>query len=189
VVAADRAPEPGRKSFIVGAKLGGIVPLDGLSPFVHGGIELGYVLPAQQRRLAIVVTVDYTQPTTSHQETDPRVMGGTYSWKLTEQELGVMAGLMFRATWIKPVIPYAGIGPRILFARSKVRDDGAPAISTTTERSTRIGVGIPLGVELVLGPGSAVGELLLQYGTLNHVATGDAHTAAITLGLGYRMLL
>ena len=174
---------------IAGGKIGGIVPLDGLSPFVHVGLELGYVLPALEHRLAIVVSVDYTQPRTSNDEIDPRVMGGTYTWKLTQDELGVMAGVIYRATSVRPVIPYGGIGPRILFARSKVRDDGGPTISTTMERSTRVGLGIPLGVELPLGPGRAIGELLFQYGTLDHVATGDSHTGAFTLGVGYRLLL
>lgn len=180
---------PERVGLMFGAKVGGIVPLDGLSPFVHFGIELGYVLPPFKRQLAIVVAIDYTQPTTTNVESDPRVMGGTYTWRLTQQELGVMTTLMFRATSVKPVIPYGGIGPRILFARSNVRDDGAPMISTTKEQSTRLGVGIPLGIELPLGPGSGIAELLLQYGTLDHTATGDAHTGALTLALGYRMLL
>jgi hypothetical protein len=187
---APPVPAPAREpSVLIGAKLGGIVPLDGLSPFVQGGLEIGRVLPGWQRRLAIFLAVDYTQPTTSHEEQDPRVMGGTYSWKLTEQELGVMAGVMFRVSGLGKLVPYGGIGPRLLLARSSVRDDGGPMISKTTERSTKLGVGIPLGVELVLGPGRAVGELLFQYGTLDHVATGDASSGALTLGVGYRLLL
>lgn len=192
VVAPVPAPAPApatEPSLLVGAKLGGIVPLDGLSPFVQGGLEVGRVLPGWQRRLAIFLAIDYTQPTTSHEEQDPRVMGGTYSWKLTEQELGVMAGVMFRLHGFGKLVPYGGIGPRLLLARSSVRDDGGPMISKTTERSTKLGVGIPLGVELVLGPGRAVGELLFQYGTLDHVATGDAHSGALTLGVGYRLFL
>jgi hypothetical protein len=176
----------GRDAFLAGTKLGGIVPFAGLSPFVHVGVELGYML--MQRRLAIIVGVDYTQPTTTGSESDPRVMGGSYTWKLVERELGVMATLVYRLTSVKPVIPYGGIGPRILFARSKVQDDGAPMISATTEQSTKIGVGIPLGVELPLGPGSGIAELLLQYGTLDHVATGDSNTGAVSLGVGYRLV-
>lgn len=172
---------------MLGARVGGIVPLAGLSPFVHFGVEVGYAM--MDGKLAIVVSADYTQPTTTNQESDPRVMGGTYTWKLTEQQLGVMATVIYRLTSLKTVIPYGGIGPRVLFARSKVQDDGAPMISITEEQSTRIGVGIPVGVELPLGPGSGIGEVLFQYGTLDHVATGDSHTGAITLALGYRMLL
>jgi hypothetical protein len=80
-----------------------------------------------QRKLAIIVGVDYTQPTTTNEESDPRVMGGAYTWKLIEQELP-------------------------------------------------------------LGPGSGIAELLLQYGTLDHVATGDSHTGAASLGVGYRFV-
>lgn len=176
---------------LLGAKVGGIAPFDGLSPFVAFGIELGVTLPPLDHRLAIVLEIDYTQPTTTGTETDPRVMGGTYTWKLTEQELAVMPVLLFRMTGMagRSITPFVGIGPRMLFARSTVRDNGMPTIAETHEQSTRIGVGVPLGAELAAGPGRLIGELLVQYGTLNHVATGDANTGALSLFLGYRMLL
>ena len=169
-------------------KVGGIVPFDGLSPFVAFGVEVGYVTPVADRRLAIVLDVDYTQPTKTGSESDPRVMGGTYTWRLTEQELAIMPAVVYRLTSMSPIVPYAGIGPRVLLTRSTVRDNGAPAIMETHEQSTRVGVGIPLGAELRLGPGRAIGELLVQYGTLNHVATGDANTGAVSVSVGYRML-
>ncbi|MDB4954784.1 MAG: hypothetical protein JWO36_2353 [Myxococcales bacterium] len=169
-------------------KVGGIVPVDGLSPFVAFGVEVGYITPVADRRLAIVLDIDYTQPTKTGSESDPRVMGGTYTWKLTEQELGIMPALIYRLTSMSSIVPYAGIGPRVLLTKSTVRDNGAPAIMETHEQSTRVGVGVPLGAELRLGPGRAIGELLLQYGTLNHVATGDANSGAVSLSVGYRML-
>ena len=188
-MAGEPMTEPGSAPrALASVKLGGIVPLDGLSPFVAIGLEGGYILPVLDHQLAIVLDVDYTQPTTTGSEADPRVMGGTYTWKLTEQELGIMPAVIYRLTTMKSVIPYGGIGPRVLLARSTVRDNGAPAIMETHEQSTRIGVGVPLGAELRLGPGSATGELLIQYGTLNHVATGDANTGAISLSFGYRMV-
>lgn len=181
--------EPAAAHALVGARVGGIAPLDGLSPFASFGLEVGAVLPPLQRRLAIVVAVDYTQPTATGTEMDPRVAGGTYTWKLTERELGLMAVVMYRATQVKKLTPYVGIGPRLLFLESTVGDDGMPVISDTTEVSTKLGVGMPLGAELKLGPGRLTGELLLQYGALDHVATGDSHTGAVSLALGYRLLL
>lgn len=178
---------PTGSAFIVGAKLGGIVPLDGLSPFVSGGIEVGYTLAGG--RIAIIGAIDYTQPTTNESESDPRVTGGMYTWQLTEQELGVMVTAVYRLTSMRPLVPYAGIGPRVVFLRSTVQASGAPTFMKTTEQSTGIGVGIPVGAELRAGPGSLIGELLLQYGTLDHVATGESHTGALSLSVGYRMFL
>jgi len=188
-LAAGAAPVHAEgQTVLVSAKLGGIAPFDGLSPFVTGGVEVGYVLPVMHHQLAIAIDVDYTQPTKTGSESDPRVMGGTYTWKLTEQELGLMPVLLYRMTSVKGVVPYAGIGPRVLFNKSTVQDDGAPMISATTETSTTIGVGVPLGAELPLGPGRLLGEVLLQYGALHHTATGDTNTGAASLSIGWRML-
>lgn len=174
---------------LVGARVGGIVPLAGLSPFVAGGVEVGYVLPIGHRRLAVALAVDYTQPTASGREMDPRVAGGSYGWHLTEQELGVMPLLLYRVTGRGALVPYLGVGPRLLLARSTVTSDGAPGFGDTVEESTEIGVGLPIGAELRLGPGRLTGELLLQYGALDHTATGDSHSGASTLALGYRVFL
>ncbi len=167
---------------IVAAKIGGIVPFDGLSPYVSAGLEGGYAFGP----LVVVLDVDYTQPTKTGTEMDPRVDGGTYSWKLTERELAFMPLIEYRLTGMS-VVPYAGIGPRLLLARSMVQSEGQPTISATEEQSTRLGVGIPVGAEIAFGPGTALGELLLQYGSLDHTATGDANTSAVTFSIGYRM--
>ena len=180
--------EPDEPHVLVGAKLGGLVPFDGLSPFVSGGVEVGYVLPILDHQLAIALDVDYTQPTKTGSESDPRVMGGTYTWKLTQQELGIMPVVLYRLTSMAGVTPFGGIGPRVLLLESTVQDNGAPTIMKTTERSTKVGVGIPVGAELPLGPGNLIGELLIQYGALDHVATGDSHTGAVSLSIGYRAL-
>jgi len=184
--AAARADAPPEGNILVAAKVGGIVPFDGLSPFVAVGVEGGYAFGP----FAVLLDVDYTQPSKTGTEMDPRVTGGVYSWQLTEDELAFMPLVEYRLRLPDmSIVPYAGIGPRLLLARSTVQGTGAPAISPTQEQSTRIGVGVPIGAELLLGPGKAFAELLIQYGTLNHTATGDANTGAATLSLGYRMAL
>ncbi len=180
------AAEPARPRGFVGARVGGVAPLDGLSPFASLGVELGAILPVAHRRLAVAVALDYTRPTASGSAMDPRVAGGRYTWSLVEQELAVMPLVLFRPRPVARFSPYVGIGPRVLFLRSTVDDDGAPAFAATTEVSTEVGVGVPLGAELRLGPGRLTAELLLQYGALDHVATGDSHTGAAGLSVGYR---
>lgn len=181
--------EPTAPHGYAGAKLGGIAPLDGLSPFATVGVEVAYVLPAASHHVAVGLVVDYTQPTTRGTEMDPRVTGGSYTWQLTERELGVMPVVLYRARPMGTITPYAGIGPRLLLTRSTVEDDGAPTIEATEEVSTEFGFGVPVGGELPLGPGRLTGELLLQYGTLDHTATGDSHAGAVSLAVGYRMIL
>jgi hypothetical protein len=183
---ARAGAEPAVAHGYAGVRLGGIVPLDGLSPFGSFGVELGAVLPALDHRLALALAIDYTQPTASGSEMDPRVAGGSYTWSLTERELAIMPLVVFRATNVQRFTPYAGIGPRLLLLESTVDDDGMPAFSPTKETSTEVGVGVPIGAELRLGPGRLTAELLLQYGALDHVATGDSHTGALGLTVGYR---
>jgi hypothetical protein len=176
--------------YIAGVKLGGIVPLDGLEPFVQYGVEVGYALPVPTlgRRIAVVLDVDYTEPMTTGTETDPRVAGGMYTWTLIQEELGVMPAILYRATFMKRIVPYGGVGFRMLFLKSTVADDGTPPIEDTTEVSMKFGVGVPVGAELKLGPGRLIAELLCQYGGLDHVATGDSHTGGISLSVGYRFI-
>jgi len=189
----DAAGKPAPREdggLLAGAKVGGIVPFGGLGPNVTGGVELGYVFPWLHRSFAAAINVDYAAPTTSGIEQDPRVEGGTYSWHLTQQQLNLMPVVMYRLTSLGRITPFIGIGPRIYFLKSTVRyDDTGPVISETTEQSTKVGVGVPFGIEYQLGPGGLLAEFLFQYGALDHTATGSSNTGGLSLGLGYRLLL
>jgi hypothetical protein len=196
VAAEDGAPDPAaspekdRGAFVAGAKVGGLVPFDGLGPFVLGTVEVGYVLPFLKRSFAGVIDVSYTAPSTSGEQPDPRVDGGTYSWTLTQKELVIQPTIMYRLTSLGRLVPYVGIGPRIYLLRSIVEGKaGGQVIGETIEQSTKVGAGLPLGVEFKLGPGALLGELLFEFGPLDHTATGSSHTAAGTLQLGYRLMI
>ncbi len=177
-------PGAGEKGVFITGKVGGIVPFGGLGPNATGGIDVGYALAMG---LAFGVGAEYAAPKKSGTEMDSRIAGGSYQWHLTEQMLQVMPFVMYRIKGLGAVVPYAGIGPRIYFLRSTVRGDG-PTFAETTEQSTKIGVGVPLGVELALGPGAAIAELLVQYGGLDHKATGTSNTGGASLSLGYRLM-
>ncbi|MBI2390901.1 MAG: outer membrane beta-barrel protein [Deltaproteobacteria bacterium] len=174
----------GNKGFFVTGKVGGIVPFGGLGPNAIGGIDLGYAL---DMGLAFGVAADYAAPKADGTETDARVAGGQYKWHLTQQMLQVMPFVMYRIKTSGLLVPYAGVGPRIYMLQSFVKGEG-PAFQETREQSTKVGVGVPLGLEIRLGPGAAIAELLLQYGGLNHTATGDSNAGAASLSLGYRMM-
>ena len=192
-VSTDQPAPPKEGGLILfGGRVGGIVPFGGLSPFVTGGIEAGYVFPWLNQGLAAAVQMDYTAPKSDGTQTDPRLLSnnGSYNWKLTEQQLSIMPVVMYRLTSLGRLVPYVGIGPRIYMLKSNVKGTvGDQVISETTEKSTKVGFGIPLGVEYGLGPGAVLAELLFQYGGLDHTATGDTNTGAASLALGYRFLL
>ncbi|MGZ3450611.1 MAG: outer membrane beta-barrel protein [Polyangiales bacterium] len=183
---SDTRPGAGNKGVFLTGKVGGIVPFGGLSPFVTAGIDVGYAL---DNGLAFGVAGDYTAPHKSGTEQDTRITpSGSYTWHLTEQQLQLMPFVMYRLK-LKSIVPYAGIGPRFYFLRSTVRSgDGGPSFQETTERSGKIGFGVPLGIELALGPGAGIAEVLLQYGGLDHTATGNSNTGAASLALGYRVM-
>jgi hypothetical protein len=189
----DSAGSPSRREgggLLAGAKFGGIVPFGGLSPNVTGGIEVGYVFPWLHRSFAAAINLDYAAPKTSGTVMDPRVAGGKYTWHLTQQELNLMPVVMYRLTLLPKVTPFIGIGPRIYFLKSSVRsDEGKPAFQETTEQSTKVGFGVPIGAEIQFGPGGFLAELLLQYGSLDHTATGTSNTGGLSLAVGYRVLL
>jgi hypothetical protein len=190
------APTPakseGRGAFVAGAKVGGILPFDGLNPNLVGTLEVGYVFPWLHQSFGLLVDVGYAVPRKSgNVPSDVRVDGGKYDWSLTQKELTVAPTILFRLTKLGRVVPYIGVGPRIYFLRSIVEGKvGGATILETTEQSTKVGLSAPLGAEFRLGPGALVGEFVFEWGPLNHVATGDGtNTLGGNLQLGYRFMI
>jgi hypothetical protein len=185
--AATPAPAEAKTSgVLLGAKVGGILPFSGLGANVTGGIEVGYAFGP----FAVALAADYQAPKSHDTASDPRLTTTSYSWHITEQELDLMPLFLYRLQSLGAVVPFVGIGPRIYLLKSTVRsNDQTPAMSETTEKSTKLGFGIPLGIELKLGPGAALAELLFQYGKIDHTATGDSNVGSASLSLGYRIVL
>lgn len=185
------APSTSGGAVLLGGKVGGIIPFGGLSPFVSGGIEAGYVFPWLNRSFAAALDVDYTAPKSDGSQDDVRLTGASkYDWKISQRQLAIMPVVMYRLTMLGKLVPYIGVGPRFLFLRSTVQGTaGSNPISETKEQSTQYGIGVPLGVEYALGPGALLGEVLFQYGGIDRIATGDTNTGAVNIFLGYRFLL
>jgi hypothetical protein len=191
--AASSKAETG--AVLLGAKAGGIASFNGLDPFVHGALEIGYVFPTLNRGLGAYLQVEYSAPSTDGKVDEDfdreRVPSGSYSWEFTQQELVLGPTFLYRLTFLSDTItPYVGIGPRIYLLKDTVRGkaDGV-SIDETTEQSMKWGLGLPLGTELALGPGRLIGELMFQWGPLEHTLTGDTHLGGASLSVGYRLLL
>jgi hypothetical protein len=198
--APEPAQAPDRGALLVGAKVGGVVPLEDLDPSFAGAVEVGWLMPWLGRSFAAVLEAGYVQPTASGGAADPRVGGAAYDWKLTQRELVFAAVGLYRLTglsaltgaaWTARLVPYAGIGPRLYLLESVVSGSaGGQAIATTTEQATKLGVGLPLGAEVRVGPGSVTGELLYEWGKIDgRIAGSGTTTAGLSLRFGYRMAL
>ena len=177
-------------AFLASGKFGGIFPLQGMSPFIAGGIELGWVFGGTEQRIAALLDVTYATPKGSGGEDDARLASGSYDWEITHKELVLQPTFMYRFTSDSKLTPYVGLGPRIYFVETVSRATaGDQTILDTQERSTKWGIGLPLGAEFELGPGGLFLEALLQWGPLDHRITGETSHLAANVYLGYRFLL
>lgn len=148
---------------------------------------------ALERRLQVFLEVNYTQPTAYASATDPRLgeMGASYDSELTMREFGITVGGQYfwrplRSFWL----PYAGLGLQVRMLRSEVVGTGnATAFGQNDETSTQIGgVGFG-GIGVHLGPGLAFGELRFNMAPVGQKVTGDSNIGALSVLLGYGLLL
>jgi hypothetical protein len=104
-----------------------------------------------------------------------------------QKELVLQPTFLYRLTSDSALVPFAGLGPRIYLLETVAEGKAnGEVIQESHERSTKFGVGLPLGVEYTLGPGGLMAELLFEWGPLEHRVTGDTSLLAATLQLGYR---
>ena len=167
-------------------RIGLAVPTSKLSPFVSLGLEIGYRLPAMEKRLSVLLDVAYTKP--SHDETlnDPRV-GGDANFEIDESEFKVGLGGSFRLfTDEKALVPWAGVAAVMQRLSSTETNALAPGENTSTD--TRFGGELSAGADYRLGPGYALGEARMVLTDLDDLITGNSNAGNVNLSLGYRLV-
>ncbi|MFI5288558.1 MAG: hypothetical protein ACHQ17_02865 [Polyangia bacterium] len=181
-----------RGDFLIAVKIGALFPqaFSKLETSYLVDLELGWALPVLKHRLAISLDGAFTDPQADGQTTDPRLdaSGGSYTWHLEQRELMFGLTLWYRHP-IGRFIPYIGAGPRLFLLESRVRGQaGSAGIITSSEESTKIGAGIPLGFGVTVGPGHLFAEVALNIAPIDHRTTGDDNTGSLSLSLGYRLV-
>jgi opacity protein-like surface antigen len=186
----NTSSHPERGAIVVAGKVGGIAPFSKLSLYVSSSIEVGYAFGSKRSMMAYL-EASYTVPTASGTNEDNRVPDGKWKWDLWEKQLVLQPTFAYRFTFLsEKITPYAGIGPRIYLIESVTEGSaGGKPFGTTTEKSTKFGVGLPLGAEYQVGPGGVFGELQFQWAPLDHRITGKTNLGAATLFIGYRAYL
>jgi hypothetical protein len=177
----------------VGVELGGVfsqvVSTLGSSPSV--GLELGYLLPMLEQRLQVYGEVAYAQPKRHQTLSDPRLTnGGSYTQDITEQQLTVNLGGLFRLFPPTTRLNFHGqLGLRVNMQRSRVNGDATSSgFLENQETATRIGVHLAAGAEYMLGPGAVTAKLDFSATGLSHQVTGNSTAGGMGLLVGYHLL-
>lgn len=185
------APARDRGQVLIAAKIGGLFaePFSRLGASYLVDVEIGYALPVWKHHLALAIDGAYTAPEASGGGADAQVAAGSYTYQLQQRE-GILGLTLYYRHPIGRVTPYIGVGPRLFLLQSEV--DGAAGttpIHTSSEVSTKAGVGAPLGVGVRLGPGDLFLEASVLWAPIDHRITGDSNMGALTVSLGYRFVL
>ena len=183
VVTPPAKAEKGR--FLVAPKLGLFEPTSRLSGAFFLGIEAGYVTPALDDRLAVVLEVDWVRPRASGSVADPRVVAGDGAYNLGNAEVGVLLSAVYRLEDALPgLTPYGGLGPGVFFHRTATQ----AFQNTYVETEARVGFQLMGGADYVIGPGAAFAEIRYHFSKVDFVSTGNSNVGGfLALGVGYRL--
>lgn len=176
---------PAKSRFVVAPKLGLFEPTSRLSGALFLGLEAGYVTPALDNRLAIVLEVDWVRPRASGNVTDPRVVAGDGAYNLGNAEVGVLLSAVYRLEdVVLGLTPYGGLGPGLYFHRTATQAFQNKYLET----EARVGFQLMAGADYTLGPGAAFAEVRYHFTRVDFLSTGNANVGGfLALGAGYRL--
>ena len=183
IVTAPEKPQKGR--FMLAPKLGLFEPTTRLSGAFFLGLEAGYVTPALDNHLAIVLELDWVRPRASGAVSDPRVVAGDGAYNLGNAEVGVLLSAVYRLEdVIAGLTPYGGLGPGLYFHRTATQAFQNQYVET----EGRLGLQMLAGADYTLGPGAAFVEFRYHLARVDFVSTGGANVGGfLALGAGYRL--
>lgn len=193
-VAAQSKPAPAPAAprtlgLAVAPKLGGIFPqvFNRLETSYSLGVEVSYLLLWE--RVAAQLELSFTQP--GHRRTidDPRLVGGSASYRLDERGLGILLGAKgYILPLSSPFLAYGALGARLQLLESRLRGDAEGAqLGDHGETGTHLAGAAQLGGGMNLGPGYAFLELQLTTLPINHLITGPVDIGDLALRAGYQL--
>lgn len=179
--------KPGKGRFLLAPKVGLFEPTSRLSGAFFLGAEAGYVTPALEDRLAVVIEVDWVRPRASGNTVDPRLVANDGSYSLGNAAVGVLLSAVYRLEDIIPgLTPYGGLGPGLYLHRTATNAYGNQYIET----EGKLGFQMMAGADYAVGPGAAFLEFHYHFTRVDFLSTGGANVGGfLALGAGYRFRL
>jgi hypothetical protein len=179
----------------VGGGLGSIL-LAGTGADLTASLELGYTLPLPQpigRDIEVFGDVGYSGPSTQQtiNANDPRLPSPSFHYTLTEHQLAVTWGALYRIPiGVDFIQPNAGLGLRTVWSDTIANaDSGGKPFGTTEETAFDVGVDVRVGADFYVGPGSILAELGFSWVPANRFILQNTTTTALGLAVGYRFML
>lgn len=179
------APVKETPRFMVAPKIGLFEPTSRLSGAFFAGLEAGYVTPALDNHLAVVLELDWVRPKASGTVTSGNlVTGADGAYSLGNAEFGVLLSAVYRIENVAVgITPYGGLGPGLYFHRTATNAFG----NTYIETEGRVGFQMLAGVDWTLGPGAAFGEIRYHFTRVDFISTGTSNVGGfVALSVGYR---
>lgn len=184
---APEEPASEGDSILLAPKAGFFKSTTPLPGAPYYALEVGYVTPLLDRRLAIVVEGSFHQPQVSGTLSDPRLTRGDVQYRLTEREIAVLLSAVYRFEGaLGSITPYAGAGPGLYLHQATAQAFGA----TTVEKEGTVGFQLLGGAELRLWSGGLFLETHYHFTQVDFVTTGNVNVGGfLAASLGYRLRL
>jgi opacity protein-like surface antigen len=180
-------------SILLAPKVGFFKSTSPLRGDLYLAAEVGYITPLLERRLAVVLEVNYHRPSIRGTLTDPQLGGfggeppnGAYTVAVREVAIQLSAVYRFERG-LGLFTPYAGAGPGLYLHRATSDIFG----SIASESGGKLGFQALAGLELPLGPGGAFAEAHYHFAPVGEefITTGDVNVGGFLAALGYRLRL
>ncbi|MFP2909715.1 hypothetical protein ACLESD_32650 [Pyxidicoccus sp. 3LFB2] len=187
---SEAAAPPANGRILLAPKVGFFKSTTPLSGDLYLAAEVGYVTPLLNRRLAVVLEVNYHRPKLSGSLTDPQLGGfgtppdGRYTVAVSEVAFLLSAVFRFEKA-LGMLTPYVGGGPGLYLHQATSDIFG----SVSSESDGGLGLQALAGLEMPLGPGGAFFEAHYHFAPLDLVTTGDVNVGGFLASVGYRLRL
>ena len=195
---ANESPMDARADagLVLGAKVGGGFGTGAFGATPVFELELGYAPDLGSslgHALEIFLIGQYAQPgLDGGSEPDPRFPGGVaFSYDVSQQLFSLSLGGLFRIDVGSDLLmPYAGLGGRLYLLSTEIKGEaGGEPLGDSTETQSKLGLVLLGGLEAFVGPGALLFELSFGWTALDAYVLRDADAGALSLAVGYRVVL